>query len=255
MKKAAITVLIALLLSGCGSNKADISAQGGPVAVRQEDDVRRLRRLHEVLKRREEILQTQIFAAQVHPDDPEALRRARTALVELIRQRQETEDRLVQYFEQIWESRARARIASIGTPSGTIALAWPIEPTLGISAGFDDPAYLKRFGIPHLAVDIPANQGTIISAPAEGVVEIVADNGLGYSYLILRHEGFATLYGHPSEFLVVEGQYVRTGEPIARSGGSPGTAGAGPLSTGPHLHFELTINAEHVDPLPYLPSL
>jgi murein DD-endopeptidase MepM/ murein hydrolase activator NlpD len=69
----------------------------------------------------------------------------------------------------------------------------------------------------------------------------------------IRHDnGLATLYGHVSGFLVQEGQRVRAGDPIALSGGTPGTKGAGRLTTGAHLHFEVYLDGKKVDPLEYL---
>ena len=83
----------------------------------------------------------------------------------------------------------------------------------------------------------------------------VNDHGLGFNSIVLKHDGgFATLYGHVSKFLVKEGDVIRSGDPIALSGGEPGTPGAGHLTTGPHLHFQLLKNGQPVDPLDYLPT-
>jgi murein DD-endopeptidase MepM/ murein hydrolase activator NlpD len=52
---------------------------------------------------------------------------------------------------------------------------------------------------------------------------------------------------------VEEGQLVQPGDVIGLSGGAPGTRGAGWMTTGAHLHFEVLENGEHVDPLDHLP--
>lgn len=132
---------------------------------------------------------------------------------------------------------------------------WPIKPSLGISAYFRDSGYLALFGIPHNAIDIPTNHGTAIHSPAPGVVYKVKDNGdTSYSYVIIAHKGgLLTVYGHVSEVLVRERDIVLPGEVIALTGGTPGSKGAGFLTTGAHLHFEVIKNGVNIDPLLVLP--
>jgi|GEM_PF-479999 len=139
-------------------------------------------------------------------------------------------------------------------PDGDFHPSWPVSPSRGISAYFHDASYLKAMGIPHEAVDIRALQSTPIHAPADGVVYKTRDNGYGYSYIILAHSGgFMTLYGHVSDIEVKEGQKIKQGQVIGLSGATPGTKGAGLMTTGPHLHFEVMKGGKHVDPLDYLP--
>ncbi len=133
-------------------------------------------------------------------------------------------------------------------------LSWPVDPERGISAFFRDQGYRAVFGFEHNAVDIPIAQGSPIHAPANGVVYKTRDNGYGYSYIIVAHaKGYQTTYGHVSKILVEEGQTVKEGEIIGLTGGMPGTKGAGYMTTGPHLHFEVMINGKYVDPLEHLP--
>ena len=131
---------------------------------------------------------------------------------------------------------------------------WPVNPSRGISAFFQESSYKATFGIPHNAIDIPTTQGTLIKAPAAGVVYKVQDNGTGYSYIMLAHKGgLMTLYGHVSGIMVEEREVVLAGEVIGLSGGIPGTKGSGYLTTGAHLHFELLKNGKYIDPLLMLP--
>jgi len=132
--------------------------------------------------------------------------------------------------------------------------SWPVSPGRGISAYFHDPTYVGVFGVQHQAIDIPTTQGTPVRAPDDGVAYKVRDNGYGYSYLIIAHKGgYMTVYGHVSAFRVEEGEKVYRGQTVALSGGTPGSKGAGYMTTGAHLHFEVLKGGKHVDPLDYLP--
>ncbi|MBU1119212.1 peptidoglycan DD-metalloendopeptidase family protein [Patescibacteria group bacterium] len=138
--------------------------------------------------------------------------------------------------------------------SGSGALAWPVQPKRGISAEFMDPSYKNYFGVPHYAIDIPTPQNSTIYAPADGYVVKYRNAGYGYSYLMIHHgNGLSTVYGHVTSSLVAEGSYVKQGDPVATSGGAPGTPGAGWMTTGPHLHFETRMNGKPVNPRNFLP--
>lgn len=153
------------------------------------------------------------------------------------------------------EIEARKKILeSLGTTAdGKLGLSWPVTPTRGISAYFRDASYQSVFSVPHNAIDIPAGQGTEIQAPADGYVTKVKDAGLGYSYIIIAHtSGVMTLYGHVSDIWVKAGDFVSRGQGIGKSGGAPGTKGAGWMTTGAHLHFEVFQDGKHVNPLLYL---
>lgn len=135
-------------------------------------------------------------------------------------------------------------------------MIWPVSPVLGISSQFQDAGYAARFGLEHNAIDIPTDQLTSIKAPLNGEVLKVHDGGLGYSYLQLGHrDGLSTVYGHVYSFKVQEGDFVQQGQIIALSGGGIGTKGAGKLTTGPHLHFEVLKDGTPIDPLKQLPEL
>lgn len=98
----------------------------------------------------------------------------------------------------------------------------------------------------HAGADLPADEGQVVLAAADGVVERVAEEPAGYGrFLVIDHRnGWETLYAHLSGVLVAEGDPVRRGQPVARAGRT-GNA------TRPHLHLELRFRGEAVDPLPY----
>lgn len=98
----------------------------------------------------------------------------------------------------------------------------------------------------HTGLDIAANQGTQIKVVADGTVTCASYSG-SYGYLVkVDHgNGVETWYAHTSKMYVKEGQEVKAGDVIALVG-STGN------STGPHLHFEVRINGEHVNPQKYL---
>jgi murein DD-endopeptidase MepM/ murein hydrolase activator NlpD len=79
--------------------------------------------------------------------------------------------------------------------------------------------------------------GTVVVASAQG--------GYGNAVVIDHGGGMATLYGHQSRLGVSEGQQVNAGDVI-------GYAGSTGYSTGPHLHFEVRMSGNPVDPAHYL---
>jgi murein DD-endopeptidase MepM/ murein hydrolase activator NlpD len=94
----------------------------------------------------------------------------------------------------------------------------------------------------HQGVDIAAEPGTPIFAPADGVISFAGFDG-GYGQLISLDHGFGvvTRYGHCSQMFVKIGQKVHRGEKIGNVGNTGST-------TGPHLHYEVRINNIPVDP-------
>lgn len=133
-------------------------------------------------------------------------------------------------------------------------LDWPV-PSRKITTFFHDPEYYRWLGSQHEAIDIGTDQGTNIVAPADGYVYYTLEPTSGwYSYMAVKHrDGYVTVYGHLSEIVAKRLQFVRKGEVIAKSGWAVGTPGAGPMTSGPHLHFEVWKDQEPVDPLRYLP--
>lgn len=98
----------------------------------------------------------------------------------------------------------------------------------------------------HKGIDLSSPVGTPIYATADGVVSKASWFG-GYGlYVSLEHGGnLQTRYGHMSRLNVAEGQRVNKGEII-------GFVGSTGRSTGPHLHYEVRVHGEAVNPIPYM---
>lgn len=163
-----------------------------------------------------------------------------TSIEAQVRQRLEEQQRLDKLDEVL-----------VADPS---KLSWP-TPSRYITARFRDPDYPYRHVFEHNAVDIRAAQGTPLKSAASGYVARTkrCSSASCYSFVMLIHSnGLSTVYGHMSQITVSEDQFVGRGDVIGYSGGMPGTVGAGPFVTGPHLHFEVRKNGIPVDPLGYL---
>ncbi len=95
----------------------------------------------------------------------------------------------------------------------------------------------------HTGIDFRAKPGVKIYATADGAVEFAGRHSSGYGNLIiLNHSlGFRTIYAHLSRILVKSGQVVEKGHYIGLTGNSG-------ITTGPHLHYEVTFIQRTLDP-------
>ena len=133
-----------------------------------------------------------------------------------------------------------ASYASDSAPHTTPSI-WP-------AAGYVSSPYGLRFNGTefHQGIDIAADMGTPIVATADGVVTAAGWNG-GYGNMVdVDHGGgIVTRYGHASAVAVTVGQQVRRGEVIAYVGSTG-------RSTGPHVHYEVRVDGQPVNPAGYL---
>jgi murein DD-endopeptidase MepM/ murein hydrolase activator NlpD len=117
-------------------------------------------------------------------------------------------------------------------------LAWPVAGY--VTGGFEAD---------HQALDIGAPYGSTVYAADDGTVTYAgwSSDGSGYTVIIDHGDGRETRYSHLKGTLPEAGSFVYRGVPIAEVG-STGDA------TGPHVHFELRLDGEPVDPSDYLPG-
>ncbi len=151
------------------------------------------------------------------------------------------------------ESKSQDEVVQLAESKEKLFAAIPaIQPVankelIGLASGFGmriHPVYkVKKM---HTGVDFAAAIGTPIYATADGVVDHLEVNFSGYGKSIEINHGFGyiTRYAHMHGFAVHQGQAVKRGELI----GYVGNTG---LSTAPHLHYEVFINGQHVNPIHY----
>ena len=121
-----------------------------------------------------------------------------------------------------------------------IRLLPPVAGT--VSSGFG-----KRSGGRHAGIDILAPAGAEVRAVSAGLAEYTGNGKRGYgSVVVLDHgEGITTLYGHLATIRIQSGETVPAGAVV-------GTIGRSGNATTHHLHFELRVDGEAVDPMPHL---
>lgn len=174
-----------------------------------------------------------------------------TLLTSLKKQYQSVENEVRSYEAQIKKKlEAQDKIPL----SGNVAFAWPV-PSHYVTAQFHDPTYVFRNVFEHSAVDIRAAHGTAVRAAASGYVAKArtCTTSSCYAYVLIVHTGnLSSVYGHLSQISVKDDQFVNQGDIIGYSGATPGTVGAGPFTTGAHLHFEIRLNGIPVNPEKYL---
>ena len=131
---------------------------------------------------------------------------------------------------------------SAGGVVSALGIGGYVLPTRGtFTSGFG-----ARWGTIHQGIDIAGPIGTPIYAVANGtVIDAGPAGGFGLWVRIRHDDGSISVYGHLYDFFVSTGERVPAGMQIARMGNRGD-------STGPHLHFEIIMNDQHVDPVRWL---
>jgi murein DD-endopeptidase MepM/ murein hydrolase activator NlpD len=98
----------------------------------------------------------------------------------------------------------------------------------------------------HAGLDISADRGTAVHATADGTVQLASYNGnYGNCIEVAHGYGIATRFGHLSGYAVRAGQKIKRGDVI-------GYVGSTGRTTGPHLHYEILLNGQPINPLKFL---
>ncbi len=128
-------------------------------------------------------------------------------------------------------------------------MAWPVPGYTRISS----PYGMRTHPITgvyklHTGVDISAPMGASFIAANDGIVVKAQYNSAYGNMVMINHGGgISTLYAHGSQILVEVGQQVSRGDEVLKVGSTG-------YSTGPHAHFEVRVNGQYTNPMPYITS-
>jgi len=169
------------------------------------------------------------------------------------------QDLILRSYQTAWtQAQVGAGIAVVnnemplGKPIAGLHLSWPmsaftITQPFGPTNVLLEPPFgpYRHF---HTGIDMAADLGAPVMAAADGLVVAVGHTASGYgNYVVIAHgRGIETLYGHMLSTSVNVGDVVKSGQVI-------GLEGSTGFSTGPHLHFEVRVSNQVIDPMPYLP--
>ncbi len=121
-------------------------------------------------------------------------------------------------------------------PGASLPESWPLTERGFVTQGLLDAE------VDHPGLDIAVPTDSYVRAAGGGTVVDAGDDPVYGRFVVLDHgDGYSSLYAHASTILVERGQRVRQNEVIALSGSTG-------RSTAPHLHFEILLNGEAVDP-------
>jgi len=238
------------LLNKFQDERASVSALKEGLETRRQE----LLGLH-----RESVLQTEVLAKRTEQRERMlvAARHEIEARVEMIDKLEEETRELDRMIEE-----ALARQGNAGGNRGTGQYVWPV-PEFGsewITSGFGYRVHpitrrARQFhggvdiGIPHARWPgsrfFNGDPANVVAADAGVAYTHRMAGGFGNLVIVDHGGGTVTVYAHNHSFLVSNGQNVRRGQPIA-------TVGSTGFSTGPHLHFEIRINGQRVNPLPHI---
>ena len=136
---------------------------------------------------------------------------------------------------------------SVITTTGTGAMQWPCPSTKYVTSEFGTRSQpVAGASSNHKGIDIGAAMGADVVAADSGTVLFSGNSSSYGKYIVITHgNGVTTLYAHCSELLVKAGATVTKGQTIAKVGSTG-------ISSGPHLHFEVSVNGVRQNPKNYV---
>jgi len=165
----------------------------------------------------------------------------------ILRDIRQAEERLRQQ-----EAAAAAARQAQNIVRGTGELTWPVPGHRRVTSGFGSRMHpVFRVMRHHSGIDIGAPHGANVVAADRGTVITSAYNSSFGNFIVIAHgenangDRITTLYAHLQSRSVRQGDVVQRGQSIGRVGSTG-------VSTGPHLHFEVTVNGTRVNPMRFL---
>jgi murein DD-endopeptidase MepM/ murein hydrolase activator NlpD len=219
----------------------DIVARVRGLRNEMQVTVNRVRAARDEIAARKQELDATRQSLKVRKVELAVARRKQHATLQQLREHEDhLEGDLAEISQQIAEQLAQEAGALPAGPirPGSSGMIWPVNGS--VVSGFG-----MRWGRMHEGIDITAPTGTQIRAAASGTVELAGSMGGYGNYSCISHGGgLSTCYAHQSQILVASGQ-VAQGQTI-------GLVGCTGHCFGPHLHFEVRVGGQAVDPLGYL---
>jgi murein DD-endopeptidase MepM/ murein hydrolase activator NlpD len=195
----------------------------------------------QIAARKQELAATRMKLKRRTAELAKARQKQHATLLAVRKQQDDLEGDLTEISQKIAEQLAASTGALPAGPirSGGHGLIWPVNGT--VVSGFG-----MRWGNMHEGIDIAVPTGTAVRASAAGTVSIAGPSGGYGNYTCIDHGGgLSTCYAHQERILVSGGQHVAQAQII-------GVSDCTGHCLGPHVHFEVRVNGQAVDPLGYL---
>jgi murein DD-endopeptidase MepM/ murein hydrolase activator NlpD len=195
----------------------------------------------QIAARKQELEATQRSLRKRTKELAAARRKQQATLMQVRKQQDHFEGDLSEISQKIAEQLAASTGALPAGPvrAGSGMFIWPVNGP--VVSGFG-----MRWGQMHEGIDIAVPTGTQIRAAASGTVSIAGSAGGYGNYTCIDHGGsLSTCYAHQEQILVSSGQQVAQAQVI-------GISDCTGHCLGPHVHFEVRVNGQAVDPLGYL---